>query len=77
MKCHVFSRVDHLEGLVGSCGFCYMCKRSDWLCCVGSTSLIVHGELNHIIVASRHMFTPASQLTWVNVGGGLQSGTRA
>lgn len=40
------------------------------MCCDGSTSLIVHGELNHIIVASRHMVTPTDWLNWVNVGGG-------
>ena len=39
---------------------------------------MVHGELNHIIVASHHMFTPTNRLTWVNVGGGwLHSGIRA
>jgi len=69
MKFQVFSRVDHLEWLVGSYTFCDMCKRSDFLCCVGSTSLIVRGELNQIVVASRRMFTPMNQLTWANVGG--------
>jgi len=47
-----------------------MCGRLEWLCFVGSTSLIVHGDLNHIILASCHMFTPTHWLTWVNVGGG-------
>ncbi len=40
------------------------------MCYVGSTSLTIHGELNQIIVASHHMFTPVEWLTWVNVGGG-------
>jgi len=62
--------VNHLEGLVVSYSFCDMCKRSDWLCLVGSTSLTVHGELNQIVVAARHMFTPIDWLTWINVGGG-------
>ena len=47
-----------------------MNRRSYWLCFVSSTSLTVHGELNHIIVASRHMFTLKDWLTWVNVGRG-------
>jgi len=47
-----------------------MCERSIWFCFASSTSLYVHGELNHIIVASRHMFTPLDHLTWVNVEGG-------
>jgi len=42
-----------------------MCGRSEWFVFVGSTSLTIHGELNHIIIASRHMFTPADRLTWV------------
>jgi len=47
-----------------------MCRRSNWLCCVSSTSLTVHGDLNQIIVSSHNMFTPTDWLTWVNVGGG-------
>ena len=63
VNCQVFSGVDHLEGLVGSCMLCDMCKRSDWLCCVSSTSLTIHGELNQIVVSSHHMFTLADRLT--------------
>ena len=47
-----------------------MCGRSYWVGFVGSSSLIVLRELNHIIVASRHMFTLAYMSTWINVGGG-------
>lgn len=50
-----------------------MCRRSDWLCFVGSTSLTVHKELNQMIVDSRHIFTPSDRLTWENVGGGCYS----
>jgi len=46
-----------------------MCRRSDWLCFVSSTSLTVYGELNHIIVVSRHIFSLADWLTWLNMGG--------
>ena len=64
------SRVDHLEGLVGLWRFGSMCGRLVWFHYVGSTFLIVIGELNLIIVASRHMFTPMNRLAWVNVGRG-------
>lgn len=37
---------------------------------VGPTSLTVHGDLNKILVATRHMFTPTDWLNWVNVEGG-------
>jgi len=47
-----------------------MCGRSEWFFFWGSTSLTIHGELNHIIVASHHMFSPIDWLTWVNDGGG-------
>ena len=47
-----------------------MCGRSDWFDFVSSTSLTIHWELNHIIVASHHMFTLEDWLTCVNVGGG-------
>ena len=47
-----------------------MCGRSYWSCYVSSTSLNIIGELNHIIVTLRHMFTPVGWLTWENVGGG-------
>jgi len=57
VKRQVASRVGHLEGLVSASRFCSMCGGSDWLSFVGSTSLIVHGESNNIIVASHHMFT--------------------
>ena len=46
-----------------------MCGRLVWFRYVNSTSLTVHGELNHIIVAPHHMFTSVDQLSWVNVGG--------
>jgi len=77
MKCQVVSRVDDLEGLVDSSRFCDMCRRSNWLCCVGSTYLTIHGELNQIVVASRHMFTPTNWLTWVNMGGGCYASSSA
>lgn len=47
-----------------------MCRRSSWLCFFDSNSIIVHGDLNPIMVSSRHMFNPVYQLTWINVGGG-------
>jgi len=47
-----------------------MCGRSSWLCFIGSTSLTIHEVLNHIIVASHHMFTLVDRLNWVNAGGG-------
>ena len=59
-----------MEGLVGSWRFCSKCGRSNWFGFVDSTSLTIHGELDHIIVASHHMFTATDCLTWVNVGGG-------
>ena len=69
MKFQVASGVGHLEGLVGSWRFYSMCGRLVWFHSIRSTSLIVYGELNHIIVASPHMFTPVDCLAWVNVGG--------
>jgi len=47
-----------------------MCGRSEWFCFVRCISLTIHGELNHIIAASRHMFSPMDWLNWVNLGGG-------
>jgi len=69
-KCHVVLGVRYLEGLVVRWRFYISWGRSDWLCFVSSTSLTIHGDLNHIIVASRHMFTPVEHLAEVNVGGG-------
>ena len=46
-----------------------MCGRSVWFSSVDSTSLTVHGDLNHIIVASCLMFTTVDWVAWVNVGG--------
>lgn len=70
IKCHVVSRVGHVEGLVGSWRLCSICERSVWFCYANSTSLTVHGELNHIIVVSHHMFNLVDRLAWVNVGRG-------
>ena len=47
-----------------------MCGRLVSIIFVTSTSLIIHGELNHIIMAPCHMFTPVERLAWENVGGG-------
>lgn len=47
-----------------------MCGRLDWFVFISSNSLTIHEELNHIIEASCHIFTPADLLTSVNVGGG-------
>lgn len=47
-----------------------MCRRSSWFHFIGSNSLFLHGKLNHIKVASCHMFTLADWLTCINVGGG-------
>ena len=70
MKCQIVLGVDHLERFVGSWRFCSMCGRSEWLCVIDSTSLTVHGELNHMLVTLCHMFTLVDQLSWVTMGGG-------
>jgi len=44
--------------------------RSYLLGFVNSTSSTIHGDLNPIIVASHHMFTPSNWLTCVNKRGG-------
>jgi len=44
-----------------------MCGRLDLSSFVGCTSLTIIRELNHIIVASHHMFTLVNQLTWVDM----------
>jgi len=36
---------------------------------IGSTSLTILGELNHIIVTFHHIFTLVDWLSWVNVRG--------
>ena len=53
----------HLEGFVA-------CVEGRLVVLCHFTSLTIHGELNQIVVAYRHMFTLVDWLTWVNMGGG-------
>ena len=57
MKFQFVSGVDHLERLVTLEGS-IACVEGQNICVVDLISLIVHGELNQIIVASHRMFTP-------------------
>ena len=69
-KWQVVLGLKHLEVLVASLRVCSSRGRLFWLGFFGSTSLIVLGELNQIILSSHHMFTLADRLTWVIIGGG-------
>jgi len=55
-----------------------MCGSLNWFGFVSFNSLTIHGELNHIIVSSRYMFTPSRMVNLGKCGRRvLQSGMRS